>query len=858
MNKRYQTGYIKQKPYSLNTPSFNLADLRLEDIPETPSILNSNDWLNNIGSIAGGISGVIGTFLQNSRIGDTSDVEDQINSAANYKVGAYSNESLLDEWGNYNPLDYVTYSDIRGGNVAQRGLNTLSSIGSGAMGGASIGGPIGAIVGGVAGLGSSIAGWLTGNAKARRKVKELNNKIDAANRHVQSSFVNSARSIDEINDMSILSNYSAYGGPINIFGSGAIDYELAKEDLYNKQLSAMSKYKMSSMPNSFGMPELAMLAKGGKIHIKKANRGKFTDYCGGKVTSECIARGKRSKSAAVRKPLDSLVADINRRSRADFIQRLLDPDRDYINDWESDNIATHKLGYATDDKGAIVFPNVQRINGRLYDFTDPKNKRGKWDALESAIERGDTLRMTPAQAEEFTKTYKKYYPKGKTFKAFGGWLNSQGGDFSNGVTIIGNGGTHEENPMEGVPMGVAPDGTPNLVEQGEVKFNNYVFSNRLFATGGLLAAHNLPTTYADHSFADIAERLSKESSERPNDPISKRGLMSAMTRLQQAQEQVRMEENRGGNKYAHGGKMGRKYDGEGDEPNLLQFQFNPSAITGDTGSDTDIEDPDTNSSRPRQKRGASWLRYAPVVGAGLGVLTDALGWTNSPDYGNADLVGSAVDNLTNVEFTPIGNYLTYRPLDRNYYINKLNAQAGATRRAIVNQSGGNRATALAGLLAADYNAQSVLGDLARQAEEYNFNQRKDVETFNRGTNQFNSEMGLKASIVNRANDKLRLQARTTQAQLRDQVDARASAGRTANLTNLFDSLGEIGREEFSRNMIQTNPALYYSIDSSGRITYKNGYEDLSEAEKKIVRDAANKAKGKKKAKGGYLTIRKGK
>ena len=292
------------------------------------------------------------------------------------------------------------------------------------------------------------------------------------------------------------------------------------------------------------------------------------------------------------------------------------------------------------------------------------------------------------------------------------------------------------------------------------------------------------------------------------------------------------------------------------DENIKPIQFNPSAITGDAGSDTDTEDPNTNSSR--QGRGLTWLRYAPAVGAGLGVLTDALEWTNSPDYGNADLVGSAVDNLTNVEFTPIGNYLTYRPLDRNYYINKLNAQAGATRRAIVNQSGGNRATALAGLLAADYNAQNVLGDLARQAEEYNFNQRKEVETFNRGTNQFNSEMGLKASIANQANDKLRLQARTTQAQLRDQADARSSAGRAANLTNLFDSLGEIGREEFSRNMIQTNPALYYSIDSSGRITYKNGYEDLSEAEKKVVRDAANRDKGKKKAKGGYLTIRKGK
>lgn len=695
----------------------------------------------NLGSTIGGIGSAVGTIvnagIQNAQIADTSGLEGEIKQAQTYTVQANNNDDLMSEWSAFTPMENVSWKDIRGGSTGQRIGNTIGAAGSGAAAGASVGGPIGAIVGGVVGLGSAIGGWISGNSKAKKKAKKFNKQINAANEKNMVALEDKAENIDTQNDLNMLANFSAYGGPINIFGSGAIDYELAKEDLYNKQLSAMSKYKMSSMPNSFETPELAVFAKGGKIHIKKANRGKFTDYCGGKVTSECIARGKRSKSAAVRK-------------RATFAANA--------RKWH------HAFGGYLYDEGGNLYTSVPNIG-------------------------------------------------------------QHGGDFSNGVTIIGNGGTHEENPMEGVPMGVAPDGTPNLVEQGEVKFNNYVFSNRLFATGGLLAAHNLPTTYADHSFADIAERLSKESSERPNDPISKRGLMSAMTRLQQAQEQVRMEENRGGNKYAHGGK---------------------------------IEDPDTNSSRPRQKRGASWLRYAPAVGAGLGVLTDALGWTNSPDYGNADLVGSAVDNLTNVEFTPIGNYLTYRPLDRNYYINKLNAQAGATRRAIVNQSGGNRATALAGLLAADYNAQNVLGDLARQAEEYNFNQRKEVETFNRGTNQFNSEMGLKASIANQANDKLRLQARTTQAQLRDQADARSSAGRAANLTNLFDSLGEIGREEFSRNMIQTNPALYYSIDSSGRITYKNGYEDLSEAEKKVVRDAANRDKGKKKAKGGYLTIRKGK
>ena len=46
---------------------------------------------------------------------------------------------------------------------------------------------------------------------------------------------------------------------------------------------------------------LLSLRKGGKIHIKKENRGKFTDYCGGKVTSECIAKGKRSPNPAIRK-----------------------------------------------------------------------------------------------------------------------------------------------------------------------------------------------------------------------------------------------------------------------------------------------------------------------------------------------------------------------------------------------------------------------------------------------------------------------------------------------------------------------------------------------------------------------------
>lgn len=41
--------------------------------------------------------------------------------------------------------------------------------------------------------------------------------------------------------------------------------------------------------------------KGSKIHIKESQKGTFTKYCGGNVTSECIQRGKNSPDPKIRK-----------------------------------------------------------------------------------------------------------------------------------------------------------------------------------------------------------------------------------------------------------------------------------------------------------------------------------------------------------------------------------------------------------------------------------------------------------------------------------------------------------------------------------------------------------------------------
>lgn len=48
----------------------------------------------------------------------------------------------------------------------------------------------------------------------------------------------------------------------------------------------------------FGIP---YLKNGSGIHIKKKNRGKFTEYCGGEVTNECIQKAKKSNNPKLRK-----------------------------------------------------------------------------------------------------------------------------------------------------------------------------------------------------------------------------------------------------------------------------------------------------------------------------------------------------------------------------------------------------------------------------------------------------------------------------------------------------------------------------------------------------------------------------
>lgn len=461
-----------------------------------------------------------------------------------------------------------------------------------------------------------------------------------------------------------------------------------------------------------------------------------------------------------------------------------------------------------------------------------KENRGKFTALKERTGKSASWfkeHGTPAQ-----KKMAVFALNARKWKhADGGELfNTHGGMFSNGLTYVNNGGTHEENPNEGIQMGVDTQGIPNLVEEGEVVFNDYVFSNRIKVPKDIRNKYKLGNK--ELTFAEAAKKMSKESDERPNDPISQNGLNDSMFKLQQAQEYMRQSrENRKIKQYAHGGKLGLLFDGVGPYEQFLNnygknpYELNGGTVPNYTTSPDDNELLDVarirlgeapkgtgNSITARSARNEnniilptrdsklSMLRYAPVVGAAIGVGQNIF---SKPDYSSSNaLLDAAMEsgNYTPIDYKPIGDYLTYRPFDRNFYINKLNAQSGATRRSIVNQSAGNRATAMAGLLAADYNAQSKLGDLARQAEEYNLAQRQSVGQFNRQTNMSNSEMKLKADMANQElaqkSKSVRLNGIAQAMAMRDAIDGRRDASMNANLTNLFDSLGNIGIDAYNR------------------------------------------------------------
>ena len=436
--------------------------------------------------------------------------------------------------------------------------------------------------------------------------------------------------------------------------------------------------------------------------------------------------------------------------------------------------------------------------------------------------------------------------------AFGGPIGNQ--DFTNEMRFITEGGSHEENPIGGVPQGIAPDGKPNLVEEGEVIYNDYVYSKRLnvpkedYEMLGLKGGKK-------YTYADAAEYIQRESEERPNDPISKRNLQTMMSRLQSSQETFKQKRDEAklkrafaklspeeqaymiqamqqpqqvmpvqGQMAAEGGHLF-----SGDEDSYIQHLKNTDLLYPSSELTTNLGKPVTASEvlasdnykqmveRVKNPKNSNWLtqalRAAPIAGSFLGAMSALL---DKPDYSTMKRTENMYRQIPMVSPKPIGDRMSYTPMDINYVMTQIGNQNLGARRAVIENSAGNAGTAANAVIASNYKGNNALGDAFRSALEYNQNKDNIRREFNRGTNTFNSEIDFKGQVQNQARAGQIAEAFLKTGAMRQDELAALQAFRSAQLTALFNNLGNLGKDKLARDQVQAliDTGAYYTISDA--------------------------------------------
>lgn len=157
-------------------------------------------------------------------------------------------------------------------------------------------------------------------------------------------------------------------------------------------------------------------------------------------------------------------------------------------------------------------------------------------------------------------TLESYMGKAYGFAEGGNLSNLMGRKYfaEGGLTTFNNGGSHEESPIGGIPQGMSETGQMNLVEEGETRFQDYIFSDRLLVHKEIAEQMNLPKNIIGKTFAEASEILGKDLEEHPNDPISERGFEEMMTRLMAANNMTKdlKDADEQANVFAEGGDLG--------------------------------------------------------------------------------------------------------------------------------------------------------------------------------------------------------------------------------------------------------------------------------------------------------------
>ena len=421
--------------------------------------------------------------------------------------------------------------------------------------------------------------------------------------------------------------------------------------------------------------------------------------------------------------------------------------------------------------------------------------------------------------------------------AFGGWVGTHGGDYPTGFSEFNEGGSHESNINGGIPQGVDPNGNSNLVEEGETKWDDYVFSKRLKVPKGFGKAYDLGRV-DKKSYADASKKLSKESEERPFDPISKRGRDAMLGRLQQAQEAQKSIDKAdeamnevfdlnelGDILYAEGGSIhiqpskrgtftaAAKKRGKGVQEFARQVLANK-----DNYSSAMVKKANFARSASKWHDGGGWIEQKVPFTSTLGndmpdlaqASKEALSYDRPTakrpkrDWSQLGLFAPALTNtglaISDAFSTPeevsygqmdLSPYMTrrrlpYEPIDREYMANKYRAQANATARNIINTSAGNPASARAALVAHNYNALNALGDMYIKSDEINRQRKKE-------SIMFDAEQDRQLAALAAQQQQFNIMNNINEQQINAQNRAAARNSRRSGISQIGQSIGEASR-----------------------------------------------------------------
>ena len=132
--------------------------------------------------------------------------------------------------------------------------------------------------------------------------------------------------------------------------------------------------------------------------------------------------------------------------------------------------------------GTVVGAGLGAAMGVVNDI---KNRRNR-ELLNNEIDRQNAL-----QTENYYDTASlndQRQLRNNMYNIFqqGGYIPND-----NNITEFNTGGTHQQNPYGGIQQGIASDAKPNYVEEGEVRYNDYIYSARNTPSESLLKKYNL-------------------------------------------------------------------------------------------------------------------------------------------------------------------------------------------------------------------------------------------------------------------------------------------------------------------------------------------------------------------------------